>query len=181
MNDFKKIFVSGYARHIAHVDEEQTDLFGVASTAKPSDLLLGLEVKLPDKCPSCERKIALIGPGVAMHKAALRCVCGRHRGWVSNTSFSFLQRIVETFGRPDTPIAIHRGSALAQIAKQDEYLKRKFTREGVSWYDVITETNGFAPESSSSEESEIAPAPIDAGEGNMNPLASKEENDNNGK
>jgi hypothetical protein len=145
-----------------------TDLFDTAPPAEPSDLLIGLEVKLPDKCPSCERHVALIGPGVAMHKAALRCVCGRHRGWVSNVSYAFLQKIISTFGRPGTPIAIQRGSAIAQIAKQDEYLKRKFTPEGVSWYDVITEASGFAPESTSSSEetNEIAPAPIDAGEGN---------------
>jgi hypothetical protein len=138
-------------------------------------LLLDLEVKLPDKCSSCERNVALIGPGRAMHKAALLCVCGRHRGWVSNASFAFLQMIVETFGRPTTPIAIQRGSALSQIAKQDAYLKRKFTPEGVSWYDVISETSGFAPESTSSEETnEIAPAPIDAGQGNEFPRVEKE-------
>jgi hypothetical protein len=139
---------------------DQIDLFSTAPPAE-SDLLIGLEVKLPDKCSSCERKVALVGPGRAMHKAALHCRCGKHRGWVSNVSYAFLQKIVETFGRPDTPIAIHRGSALSQIAKQDEYLKRKFTPEGVSWYDVISEASGFASE----ETNEIAPAPIDAGEG----------------
>jgi hypothetical protein len=130
---------------------DQIDLFGAAPAAEASDLLLGLEVNLPNKCPSCERAVALIGPGVAMHKAALHCRCSRHRGWVSNVSYAFLQKIVETFGRPTTPIAINRGSALSQIAKQDEYLKQKFTPEGAS-------------ESTSSEETnEIAPAPIDAG------------------
>jgi hypothetical protein len=148
---------------------DQVDLFDTTPSSDQPDLLLGLEVKLPDKCPSCERHVALIEPGRGPHKAALRCVCGRHRGWVSNASFAFLQKIVETFGRPDTPIAIHRGSALAQIAKQDEYLKRKFTPEGVSWYDVISEASGFVSESASPEETtEIAPAPIDAGEGNLN-------------
>jgi hypothetical protein len=153
---------------------EQIDLFGTPPPAETSDLLLDLEVKLPDKCPICERKNALIGPGVGMHKAALRCVCGRHRGWVSNASFAFLQKIVETFGRPETPIAIQRGSALAQIAKPDEYLKCKFTPEGVSLYDIINEASGFASESTE-ETNEIAPAPIDAGEGNVNPLASRKE------
>jgi hypothetical protein len=145
---------------------EQIDLLNTAPAADPSDLLLGLEVKLPDKCPSCEGAVALIGTGSGPHKAALRCGCGKHRGWVSNVSYAFLQKIVETFGRPTTPIAINRGSALSQIAKQDEYLKRKFTPEGVSWYDVISEVSGFASESTSSETNEIAPAPIDAGEGN---------------
>jgi hypothetical protein len=146
---------------------ERANLFDTAPSAETSDLLLGIEVKLPDKCPSCERTVALIEPGRGPHKAALRCVCGRHRGWVSSVSFAFVQKIVETFGRPETLIAIHRGSALAQIAKQDEYLKRKFTPEGVSWHDVITEASGFAPDSTSSEENnEIASSPIDAGEGN---------------
>jgi hypothetical protein len=145
---------------------DQTDLFSTVLPAE-SDLLLGLEVKLQDKCPSCERKVALVGPGRAMHKAALHCRCGKHRGWVSNASYAFLLKVVETFGRLETPIAICRGSALSQIAKQDEYLKRKFTPEGVSWYDVISEASGFASESTSSEETnKIAPAPIDAGEGN---------------
>jgi hypothetical protein len=150
-------------------DPAQNNLFDTMAPPAESDLLLGLEVKLSDKCPSCERAVALIGPGSGPHKAALRCGCGKHRGWVSSTSFAFLQKIVETFGRPTTPIAISRGSARAQIAKQDEYLKRKFTPEGVSWYDIITEASGFAPPSN-----EIAPAPIDAGQGNDFPRVEKE-------
>jgi hypothetical protein len=150
------------------------DQTGAAPPAETSDLLLGLEVKLPDKC-SCKRHVALIGPGVGMHKAALHCHCGRHRGWVSNVSYAFLQKIVETFGRPTTPIAIQRGSALSRVAKQDEYLKRKFTPEGVSWYDIISEASGFASESTSSEETnEIAPEPIDAGQGNQSTRVEKE-------
>jgi hypothetical protein len=153
---------------------EQPNLFDTAPPAEASDLLIGLEVKLPDKC-RYERAVALIGPGSGPHKAALRCGCGKHRGWVSNASFAFLQKIVETFGRPTTPIAIQRGSACAQITKQDEYLKRKFTPEGVSWFDIISEASGFAPESSSPEETnEIAPAPIDAGQGNQSTRVEKE-------
>jgi hypothetical protein len=135
----------------------QTDLFGTA------DPLIGLEVELPNKC-TCGSNVALIGAGKAMHKASLHCRCGKHRGWLSNASYNFVRKIVETLGRPQQPIAIHRGSIFSQIAKQDEYLKRKFTPDGRSWYDVITEASGFDP--SSEEIDGIAPTPIDAGEGN---------------
>jgi hypothetical protein len=62
--------------------------------------LVGLEVQLPRHCVECGHPFMTVGPGKAMHKAALNCArCGRHAGWMSRNSFDHLTAIVERFGR----------------------------------------------------------------------------------
>jgi hypothetical protein len=83
----------------------QRELFPEAA-----DPVLGIEVELPDACPQCSTALASIGPGREPHKASLRCCqCGRHRGWVSLISFTFISEAVRLAGKPDTPIKIRRG------------------------------------------------------------------------
>jgi hypothetical protein len=89
---------------------EQRDLFKCVPEP-PSHPLIGLEVRLPDACPKCGAVIALVGTGKGPHQAVLHCRgCSFHRGWVSHTSFDFLNTVVCKFGRPTAPILIRRGN-----------------------------------------------------------------------
>jgi hypothetical protein len=72
----------------------QRDLF--PGTDNP---IMGVEVELPDPCPQCSSAIVTIGAGREPHKASLRCCqCGRHRGWISLVSYTFIAETVRLFG-----------------------------------------------------------------------------------
>ena len=100
--------------------------------------LLGLQVRLPDNC-KCGSNLATIGNGDDKFAATLACPqCGSSRGAISEFTLSFIQCLAARYGAPGA-ITI-RSSAIAKAcAKQDEYLKRKYTPTGKSWFDVITE------------------------------------------
>ena len=73
-----------------------------------ADPLAGLTVKMPGSC-KCSGNLAVIGAGVAMHRASLQCrSCGRHRGWLSKPEADFIERLAGTFGAP--PIVTLRGA-----------------------------------------------------------------------
>jgi hypothetical protein len=92
---------------IDNLNEKSNRLYGVAGT----DPIQGLSVELPDTCPQCSAAVATVGPGREPHKASLRCTaCGRHRGWLSLATWSFIHEIANKFGRPDAPIKIGRGN-----------------------------------------------------------------------
>jgi hypothetical protein len=93
---------------------EQSNSF--AECASFIDLLVGLSVQLPNTC-LCGSTIATIKAGNGLHPADLRCVCGRHRGWLSANTYEFLVRVVDRFGRPTVPIEI-RHSANGCAAEQ---------------------------------------------------------------
>jgi hypothetical protein len=102
---------------------EQLDAF--PETLSPEH---GLIVDLPNGC-TCGGSLMTIGPGAAPHKASLRCTsCGRHCGWVSLTSWTFITEFIKQFGRPDKPIEIRRGNFqpstdAADVASSDPELK----------------------------------------------------------
>ena len=93
---------------------EQSDSF--AECTPSIDLLVGLYVQLPNTCLCCST-IATIKPGNGLHPADLRCICGRHRGWLSVTTYEWLVQVVDRFGRPSAPIDI-RISANGYAAEQ---------------------------------------------------------------
>ena len=82
------------------------DMFG----AEPSvdDSLVGLAITLPEQCPRCRGHDAVIGAGRGPHKASIMCVCGRHLGWLSITTFNFIAETVRQFDRPSEPISVNR-------------------------------------------------------------------------
>jgi hypothetical protein len=93
---------------------EQIDMFAPPSTAPVvqarSTSVIGLPVRLPGQCGCCST-LATVTAGRGPHLAGLRCAsCGRHRGWVSGSSFKFLAETVDRFGRPKDPIAITPGA-----------------------------------------------------------------------
>ena len=100
--------------------------------------LLGLQVRLPDNC-RCGSDLATVGDSDGKFAATLACPqCGSSRGAISEFTLSFIQSLAARYGAPGA-IAM-RSSAIAKAcAKQDEYLKRKYTPTGKSWFDVITE------------------------------------------
>jgi len=80
-------------------------------TNKPNGLV-GLQVQLDrpvDREKPCHRNICVIGAGKGRHAGALRCVdCDRHRGWVSQPSARWIEKVVKRFGAPTTPIIVRK-------------------------------------------------------------------------
>jgi hypothetical protein len=78
----------------------------------PNPAINGLVAKLPDICKKCGSHLAIIGPAPVPHRASLHCKeCRAFRGWVSDTSFKFVSKVVEQFGKPTEPILILRGKS----------------------------------------------------------------------
>jgi hypothetical protein len=87
----------------------QLDLF--AEKLAPDATLVGWSVRMPAPCPHCYGVAATIGAGRGPHSASLRCGCGRHLGWMSAETFTFITAIVRQFGRPTEPIVVRFGAA----------------------------------------------------------------------
>jgi hypothetical protein len=98
---------------------QQPDLFDEGAPPAPhaiasatTDPLTGLVVELPDDFCRCGSNTAIIGAGVNIHRAALRCrSCHRHRGWLSRRTADWIESIISLHGRPDKPVVI-RGPRL---------------------------------------------------------------------
>lgn len=92
----------------------QMEMFPREDGSTGTDPVQGLSVELPDKCPNCYGVIATVGPGREPHKASLRCTtCGRHRGWLSLQTWSFIHELAAKVAAPMTPIKIRRGSSVS--------------------------------------------------------------------
>jgi hypothetical protein len=65
--------------------------------------------------------------------------CGTKRVDPSATTKAFLADVTSNFGDPADAVIFRRPSAVAEIAKQDAFLKRKRRSDGTSWYDIVTE------------------------------------------
>jgi hypothetical protein len=65
--------------------------------------------------------------------------CGTKRVNLSATTKAFLAGVTSNFGDPADAVIFRRPSAMAEITKQDAFLKRKRRSDGTSWYDIITE------------------------------------------
>jgi hypothetical protein len=101
--------------------------------------LIGQKVRLPDSC-KCGSDLATIGAGDGKHAATLACPqCGSARGAISEFTLHFVESIAAKFGAP-AAITIRADRIVKACAKQDEFLKRKYTPTGKSWFDVITES-----------------------------------------
>ena len=85
-----------------------------AAAPAPDDAnLIGLGVTLPESCPRCGGRDAVIGAGRGPHNASIMCVCGRHLGWLSAATFNFIAETVTHFGRPSEPICVNRKPPVA--------------------------------------------------------------------
>src|SRR5262249_49723495 len=88
---------------MAHADE-----VGGASCEKLVDssfnnpALAKIQVKLDrhvDRQKPCCQNWAVLAAGKGPHAAELKCMtCGAHRGWVSKTTFNFIETTVRLFG-----------------------------------------------------------------------------------
>jgi len=74
--------------------------------------LIGLQVRLDrpvDRENPCCHNVCTIGPGKAQHAGELCCAsCGRHRGWLSNSTAQWINSVVTRFGAPSTPIIVRK-------------------------------------------------------------------------
>jgi hypothetical protein len=76
-------------------------------TTVPSSLPIGLTVILPKPCSNCGSDSTIVGSSAGPHYARLNCeCCGRHRGWLSGTTYKFLSDVIANFGQPIEPICI---------------------------------------------------------------------------
>ena len=136
-----------------------------SAEARPANPLIGLAIKLPDNCGSCGSNIAVISAGDEKHYAWLTCRnCGQRRNPLQASTAKWIESVAGKFGAPEI-ITIRALSIARACAKQDEFLKRKFSPTGKSWFDIITESFD-----------EIVPAPSGTGEDNDFPLVPKETN-----
>ena len=63
--------------------------------------------------------------------------CGVDRGTLPDTTQRFVAGIVAHFGEPKEPIVLRKPDVAAKITEHDAFLKRKFTRDGKTWFDII--------------------------------------------
>jgi hypothetical protein len=86
----------------------QFDMFATA----PSTSLVGLQILMSGRCQFCGSNAGVLGSSRAMHYAAVICTrCNRHRGWLSRESASFINSIIDQFGRPTAPIVVRNKSS----------------------------------------------------------------------
>jgi hypothetical protein len=84
----------------------QLDFFATA----PSTTLVGLEVFTNTDCTGCGCNGAVLGSSAGPHCAAIHCVrCGRHRGWLPREAATFINGIIDHFGRPNSPVILRTG------------------------------------------------------------------------
>ena len=94
-----------------------------------------ISVALPHTCTKChELRGALID-------GKITCAdCGGDRGTLSDETRRFIAGIVTHFGELREPVVLRKPGVVAKIRAQDDFLKRKFTRDGKAWFDIITQT-----------------------------------------
>jgi hypothetical protein len=70
--------------------------------------LFGLHVKV-QTAKHCCYDIAVVWDGSGPHYGELRCRdCDAHRGWLSRSTATWLESIINKFGAPGEPIVIRR-------------------------------------------------------------------------
>ena len=95
----------------------QLDLFAdEPAPADDAETLVGLRIFMPTPCPRCSGVAATTGAGRGPRCASLMCGCGRHLGWMSANSFTFITAIVRHFGRPTEPIVVRNRNQLPVLA-----------------------------------------------------------------
>jgi len=71
--------------------------------------LVGLRVRIFDRCKYCNCAQATVGSSSGPHRARLLCEqCRAHRGWLKCETFNFISEAVEKFGKPTELIEIRR-------------------------------------------------------------------------
>jgi hypothetical protein len=90
------------------------------------------EIMLPTACRCGSIKGAIVNGEITCDRI------GAKRSRISEATEKFLAGVAEHFGEP-TSIVLRKPDAVADIAKQDEYLKHKRTPDGETWFDIITD------------------------------------------
>jgi hypothetical protein len=92
----------------------------------------GLQVRMQHLKPCCgQADITVIGHGCGPHYAELHCAnCGRHRGWMSKSTASWIETIIQKFGAPTEPIVVRlpipaEAGSTAGASGTHEQTKRK--------------------------------------------------------
>jgi hypothetical protein len=74
--------------------------------------LAGIKVRLDrpvDRERPCCRNVCTIRPARPPHVGEfIRDACGRHRGWLSKSTASWIEKLVACFGPSTTPIVVRK-------------------------------------------------------------------------
>jgi hypothetical protein len=102
-------------REITHRTNESNNKL-IEPPAPSAAEIIGLEVcvarAFAQSCPNCGGCEARIEPGKAQSYAAIRCLCGQFRGWLTKSTGHWLARQVAMHGRPRL-VDIHNGRVLS--------------------------------------------------------------------
>jgi hypothetical protein len=90
--------------------ENHADLTGATMN------VVGLALTLPEQCPRCTGRSGTLSTGRGTHRASILCACGKHLGWLSDTTFNFLSESIGRFGRPTSPISIRRNCGASPMS-----------------------------------------------------------------
>ena len=145
---------------------------GQAAPAEPSSKII-----LPATCKCGSATGALCNDEIICND------CGEQRHKMSDATAKFIAGVTKYFGEPAS-VVLRKSDTLTAIAKQDEFLKRKRTPFGETWFNIIadniqpaSEVGGFAADPE--ELLEIAPDLIDARPGNDKSISVEESENSN--
>jgi hypothetical protein len=86
------------------------ELFQTTSSSALIGMIVQLDRSIDQQKPCCSN-MAIITIGKGQHAAGLVCAsCGRHRGWISKSTTTSLQKIVEQWGAPTEPLIVRDSS-----------------------------------------------------------------------
>jgi hypothetical protein len=94
-----------------------------------------VSILMPSTCANCGTLRGRLVNGKVI------CECGTNRGALSDPTLRCITAIVERFGAPKEPVVLRKSHAIAKIKEQDAFLKRKFTRDGRTWYEILEQAS----------------------------------------
>ena len=96
---------------------------------------MSVEAIIPTPCTKCGCTNGIIT------ESAVACTgCGAKRLNVSAMTRTVLAAITDHFGEIKEPIAFRCPGVIEKIKQQDEYLKRRRTPTGKTWFDIVTDS-----------------------------------------
>jgi hypothetical protein len=91
-------------------------------------MIIGLKIRMDrpvDRERPCCRNICMISAAKLPHAGALNCVdCGQQRGWLSNSTAQWIERVMARFGAPTTPIIVRKSHTYEEEAPPTQTISR---------------------------------------------------------
>jgi hypothetical protein len=88
----------------------QSELFETTSSSPLIGMMVQLDRSIDQLKPCCSN-MAIVTIDKGQHAAGLVCAsCGRHRGWISKSTTTNLQAIIDQWGVPTKPLVVRDSS-----------------------------------------------------------------------